>query len=496
MDNRFDAYRAKIFLTGDSITEGDGNASAYRYALFKKLWEAGAAFTFLGPNTSGDLRLPTAYYPHGGYCGITIGSDPEKDPGLMDRVKNMEGYIEAVREADIIVLWIGYNDYGRKIDLDHIGDRLKALIGEYHALNPDVTIFTGTLFDYDNPDRKLNGYILDPATKAALEAEFAGLTYIGVDMNVGENRLTRNGSDFPEDDGHPAEPGNIKIANSWFDAIIGKVRELNEREADTDARPVRAASISGDLRPMTLRPGESVTFRAKAMPEDAEVSTILWESSDASVASADDYGRIRAMAAGETVITAKTLDGGHALTAKVTVAGEAFCAAEGFTQTFAADFTKADGWEGPEDVFSTDFNKLGFRWNRTKTGELTCKEEIACGGDFVLACTMRTANDRTRSAARWLAVRYAGLELRFRADGGEIMLYEGDALRGAWHTMSPAATDDRYAMKRKGTTASLWRNGEFLFAAAVSETAGGSLTIAWNDMTKSDLRDLVIYTKE
>ena len=90
MDNRFDAYRAKIFLTGDSITEGDGNASAYRYALFKKLWEAGAAFTFLGPNTSGDLRLPTAYYPHGGYCGITIGSDPEKDPGLMGRVKTME----------------------------------------------------------------------------------------------------------------------------------------------------------------------------------------------------------------------------------------------------------------------------------------------------------------------------------------------------------------------------------------------------------------------
>ena len=378
MDNRFDSYRAKIFLTGDSITEGDGNASAYRYQLFKKLWDAGAAFTFLGPNTSGDLRLPTAYYPHGGYCGITIGSDPEKDPGLMGRVKTMAGYIEAVREADIIVLWIGYNDYGRKIDLDHIHDRLKALIGEYHALNPAVTIFCGSLVDYYDPDRKLNRYILDPATKTALEEEFAGLTYIGVDMNVGDKRLWQNGSDFPEDDGHPAEPGNIKIANSWFAAIIGKVREFNARPADTDVRPVRVSSLTGDLRPMTLRPGQSVTFTAKVLPEDAEVTTILWESSDASVASADDYGRIRAIAAGEAVITARTLDGSYMLTAKVTVAGDAFCAADGFAQAFAADFTKADGWEGPEDVFSTNFNKLGFRWNRTKTGELTCKDTISC----------------------------------------------------------------------------------------------------------------------
>ena len=52
---------------GDSLTEGDGNPSAYRYPLFERLFKAGADFRFVGPSSSrDDVRLPALYNHHGG----------------------------------------------------------------------------------------------------------------------------------------------------------------------------------------------------------------------------------------------------------------------------------------------------------------------------------------------------------------------------------------------------------------------------------------------
>ena len=385
-------------MTGDSITEGDGNASAYRYQLFEKLYKSGAAFEFLGPNTSGDLRLPKAYYHHGGYCGITIGTDPEKDPGLNAKLVKLPGYAEAVRDCDIMLLWIGYNDYGRKIDLEHITDRLTDLIGKYHALNSDLIIYVGTLFNY-REERDINKWILDERTGIALEEKFPGLSYNAVDMNVGANRLTKSDNDFPEDDGHPAESGNKKIAASWHDAIIGRVLELSKSKPADAPTPVRVSSINGSIRPMSLRQGESVTFTASVKPDDAEVTTILWSSSNPTVAKVDDYGRVTARIPGEAVITAKSLDLGYTLSAKITVYGGMLDLMRGYTTVFESDFTDKSKWDGPEDVISADYNKLGIRWNRTKTGEMTAKSDIgiAVDNDFVMSFVFRTIGKKSRN---------------------------------------------------------------------------------------------------
>ncbi len=493
--NRFDNYRTKIFLTGDSITEGDGNASAYRFQLFKRLYASGAAFEFLGPNTSGDLRLPKAYYHHGGYCGITIGTDPKTDPGLMAKLTNMPGYAEAVRDADIIVLWIGTNDYGRSIDLDHITDRLTDLIGKYYALNGDMSIYVGTLFDY-SVKRPLNDFILDPSTKTSLEAKFPGIKYTGVDMNVGELRLRTVDNDFPEDDGHPAERGNSKIGESYFRAIIDEVMAISASKAPEGDAPIRVRAASGNLRDMTLRQGESTTFAVKVVPEDAEVTTILWESSNPTTATVDDYGRVRALIPGETIVTATTLDMGLKLSAKISVRGGIKLPYDGFTKiVFESDFKSEGKWSGPNDVFSPNFNKLALRWNKTKTGELVSTDALNVEGDFALSYNFLTANDRTHDFTRWIELDFAGYRMRTAADGGRIILYVGDDMVGEWSTMAPVATNDEYTMKREGSTVSLYRNGEFLFAAAACGEVGKTLTIRWNDMTKSDMRNIKISVR-
>jgi len=481
-------------MTGDSITEGDGNASAYRFQLFRRLYAAGVPFTFLGPNTSGDLRLPEAYYPHGGYCGITIGSDPEKDPGLMLKVKTMQAYADAVRDADIMILWIGYNDYNRKIDLEHITDRLTALIAEYHALNPDLILFVGTLFNYKQ-ERAINAWILDPQTKVTLEKHFEGLTYNAVDMNAGECRLSREDNDFPEDDGHPAEKGNDKIGESWYRAIIGTVRSLSRSKTPDAPAPVRVSSVSGNLHNMTISPGCSVTFTASAGPAEAEVHTIIWHSDAPHIASVDDYGSVRTHNPGKAHISAVTLDGQYSISADITVTGESFRLEDGYSLLYSSDFADAAKWTGTTEVLAAEFNKLGIRYGKPRSGELVLNESVPCSNDFILSYTFRSANDRTHSPERWLSLFYAGLEIQMQGDAGCIWLRKNGSVLGEWKTIAPVASDDRYALKRDGNEVSVWRNQEFLFKASAASEPGDILRIVWNDMCKSDLRDIRISGK-
>ena len=45
-----------------------------------------------------------------------------------------------------------------------------------------------------------------------------------------------------------------------------------------------------------------------------------------------------------------------------------FVAATADEAAATIDFTDKANWDGPEDVISCEYNKLGTRWNRTKTG--------------------------------------------------------------------------------------------------------------------------------
>lgn len=488
MDNRFDKYRVKLFLTGDSITEGDGNASAYRYQLFRRLYADGLPFAFVGANTSGDLRLPKAYRSHGGHCGFVIGHDDCAAGSLRGKMTE-EGYRRAAADADIILLWIGYNDYGRKDDLEHITDSFTDLVAQYHAVNPDVTLFAMTLFDYNHKDCPLNNWLLDPATPAALEARFPGLTFRAVDINQPQYRLCTEDLDFPEDDGHPNERGNALIGACWFDAVKDTVRAMSEAKPAEEAAPVRAAAVTGDLHDTVVRTDGTVTFAASVLPADAEVTTILWSSSDTTVAVVDDYGLVRAIAPGETVITASSLDGGYALKARVTVLGGPLDLEQGDV-LFRSDFHDGS-WTGSDDVISPNFNKLALRWNKTKTGALSAAQTVSLPDAFTLGFTLQAANDRTHGRGCWLEVRVGSLALRVNGDAGVTELLENGETRGEKAVFPPVARRDRFVLTVKGNTAVVTRNAEFAFAATVSAMTGdAAVSVVWNEMTKSDLLDV------
>lgn len=72
-------------------------------------------------------------------------------------------------------------------------------------------------------------------------------------------------------------------------------------------RPVTGITCTENVRMIV---GESVQIKATITPEDATNKTIIWTSSDPSVATVDNEGNVCGVALGETEVTAKTEDGG------------------------------------------------------------------------------------------------------------------------------------------------------------------------------------------
>ena len=90
-----------------------------------------------------------------------------------------------------------------------------------------------------------------------------------------------------------------------------------------DIAPITVSSVTLDTSSMTLIEGDSQTITATISPSDAENKTILWISSNSSVASVRG-GVVTAIAPGTATITAKTEDGAKTATCKVTVVAKVY----------------------------------------------------------------------------------------------------------------------------------------------------------------------------
>ncbi len=81
---------------------------------------------------------------------------------------------------------------------------------------------------------------------------------------------------------------------------------------------VPVTEVSLDLTELTLNIGESKTLTATVKPDDATYKAVAWTSADPAVASVDENGKVTALSAGTTVVTAKA--GEKSATCTVTVA--------------------------------------------------------------------------------------------------------------------------------------------------------------------------------
>ena len=90
-----------------------------------------------------------------------------------------------------------------------------------------------------------------------------------------------------------------------------------ENGGGTQTVAVNGVSLSKTS--LTLVEGNSETLTATVTPSNATNKAVSWKSSDASVASVDNNGKVSAVKAGSATITVTTSDGGKTATCSVTV---------------------------------------------------------------------------------------------------------------------------------------------------------------------------------
>lgn len=78
-------------------------------------------------------------------------------------------------------------------------------------------------------------------------------------------------------------------------------------DVNVTSRPVIGITCSESVKTIV---GESVRIKATVTPEDATNKTVVWTSSNPAIATVDKDGNVYGVALGETVVTAKTEDGG------------------------------------------------------------------------------------------------------------------------------------------------------------------------------------------
>lgn len=85
---------------------------------------------------------------------------------------------------------------------------------------------------------------------------------------------------------------------------VNVVQKGKTRTGEIPVVPVPVTSITLNESSLKLKTGESETLIATVLPENATVKTVVWSSSDTSVAEVDGKGSVTAVKNGEAVITA------------------------------------------------------------------------------------------------------------------------------------------------------------------------------------------------
>ncbi|MBQ0093199.1 MAG: Ig-like domain-containing protein [Bacteroidales bacterium] len=83
--------------------------------------------------------------------------------------------------------------------------------------------------------------------------------------------------------------------------------------------PIYVSGVELNKTSITITEGDNYTLSASVKPSDATDKSVNWSSSNTSVATVDQSGKVTAVKAGSATITVTTTDGGYTATCNVTV---------------------------------------------------------------------------------------------------------------------------------------------------------------------------------
>ncbi len=421
----FKYKNVRISCIGDSITQGTGTYSAYRYYLYRDLISAGATFSYVGSERSADPRLPSNYQYHGGYGGAFIG--PNTDGKNRSTYDTLSTYLGS--GADIALVMLGANNYFHGVDVNNMNEVYQNFIKKIIELSPGITVYCGSMVNQSNgsaPDAN-KGYTSN-GLNTILPEIVNSLNQQGYDVKYVDlckiTALSGSTGDFNDDDGtHPNEQGQEKIAAAWCDAILDQVLEMNDKGDNSAPAVIHPTSIKLSDSKASVFSGEKIRIKATVNPSDAKCTGCIWTSSDETVATVDTFGLVTGVKSGTATITAKTIDGGITAQCEVTVSKNAD--APKYKTSLSDSFT-AGKWEGDD---AAGFNGGG--WYRYFPGgsakTVTSKDSHEAGNNFMInlayAAEQNTGISQTNTSY-YVSVEYGGYELRVYNCGGMVKLFK------------------------------------------------------------------------
>lgn len=375
--------KVRIVTIGDSITEGTGTFNSYRTQLACDLYAAGANVEFVGPRTSPDPRVSSEYYNHAGWAGYFVGPTSTangRSDGIYQQLSNIfpydsEGKTQDI--ADIGLMMIGHNNYFRNVALvDSDGNQIfeteyKNLVRAIFERQPNLTLYCATMInqanghspDYNYQDggvqNKHYGFTYDQAQNANLEQWVADLVAEGYDVRFFDlctaTNLSGDKGDFDADDGtHPNEQGQAKMGDAWFDRIIDDVLDRNSA-APAEKDEVKVETMTLSKTELTLYKNFSTTLTYSVNPTNADFPSVIWTSSNNSVATVDSFGTVKGISNGTAKITATSLSGKMSVSCTVTVVDDP-STTEMPTNVFSSTFAISD-----KDLFTESSNTNFFK---------------------------------------------------------------------------------------------------------------------------------------
>ena len=269
-----------------------------------------------------------------------------------------------------------------------------------------------------------------------------------------------------------------------FGASCGK-----EPEPQPLPQPVKVTGVTMNSTSLTLVEGETAELVATISPKNADNQTVLWSSSDGSVASVDN-GKVTALKAGKATITAKSDDGGFTATCSITVnpktvevtsvtlSKEGLALTEGESETLIATVN-------PEDA--TD---KSITWSSSDTSIVTVEEGKVTALKEGVAAITAMAGDKSATCMVTVAKKIIEVE-SIELSNNTLDLTEGDT-ETLVATVKPDNATDKTVQ---------WRTSDKSIATVsdnglVTALKAGNVTITASCGDKSDNCNVTINPKE
>ena len=470
-------HRVRILPLGDSLTQGDGNPSAYRYDLYRLLDGADIPFRFVGGVRGGDWRLPPDCRYHSSRGGITTN-------GLMAyHTEGSECYdpawVEAVREAEVALLCIGANDIYRGLPVEEYTKRLDKLLDLLYSFNPHLlTVFIATIRTNWGTNEKqiaMNDALLDPAFAAAEAARGRDVRIL--DFN-GAGAPENLKSDYPPDDGHPNAVGNRKLAELWFAGIADRVAELAATLAPADAEPL--PPVTCETAALTVPVGSGARIALTPAP-GGDVS-YLFESEDASLAEVDEDGTVYGCRPGAGTVRVMTARGRAPVAAvKVLVSGHEPDVLEAYPVRHTPEISEED-YTAPEKALRPTAGGVCVRYPHWIDGEIvthaTYPQDKVC-----IAFDMTAVSAFPTESQGHLTLSLGDISLTFRHFATHMTLTVGDRTVTVTDPTPPYC---RRPMRlvREGDRVTLYRGGIVLLSltgAPAAASVPAPVRITWKE---------------